>query len=107
MLTLKESVRWLTLNGRHDEAWASLKWIRASDDEATQLEMEEIRNGVELEFREREGFRMLEMVDKHNWKRTATAVAMFMAQQATGATAFAYYGKRASFINLTPRLLLC
>lgn len=26
MLTLKESVRWLTKKGRHDEAWESLKW---------------------------------------------------------------------------------
>lgn len=92
MLTLKESVRWLTVHGRHDEAWASLKWIRASDGEATQLEMDEIRHGVAVEAHAREGFRLVEMVDKHNWKRTATSAAVFIAQQATGATAFAYYG---------------
>lgn len=59
MLTLKESVRWLTVHGRHDEAWASLKWIRASDDEGTRLEMEEIRNGVEHEMHARTGFRLI------------------------------------------------
>jgi len=30
MLTLKESVRWLTKKGRHDEAWESLKWSKWS-----------------------------------------------------------------------------
>lgn len=59
MFTLKESVRWLTVQGRHQEAWTSLKWIRASDDEDTKLEMKEIRNGVELELHAREGFRLV------------------------------------------------
>lgn len=58
MLTLKESVRWLTEKGRHDEAWESLKWIRADDGAATQLEMEEIRLGVEHEMRAKEGFQL-------------------------------------------------
>lgn len=107
MFTLKESVRWLAVHGRHEEAWESLKWIRADDGETTRLEMEEIRNGVEVEMHAREGFRLIgqsmakpkfaimimsdllssEMADKHNWKRTVTAAAVFTAQQATGATA--------------------
>lgn len=58
MLTLKESVRWLTVKGRHDEAWESLKWIRADDGPETQLEMDEIRAGVENEERAREGFQL-------------------------------------------------
>lgn len=59
MLTLKESVRWLTVQGRHEEAWSSLKWIRANDGEATKTEMEEIRSGVEFEMQAREGFRLI------------------------------------------------
>ncbi|KAK5706667.1 hypothetical protein LTR97_001657 [Elasticomyces elasticus] len=92
MLTLAESTRWLTAVGRHDEAWASLKWIRADDGPLTQAEMEEIRAGVELEAHAREGFRITEMIQGGNLRRTLTASAVFTAQQATGATAFAYYG---------------
>ena len=58
MLTLKESTRWYTRQGRHDEAWESLKWIRASDSPAVQKEMEEIRAGVELEAQETAGFQL-------------------------------------------------
>lgn len=57
MITLKESTRWLTKRGRHEEAWESLKWIRADDSQETRDEMEEIRLGVEMEARETEGFR--------------------------------------------------
>jgi hypothetical protein len=42
MFTLKESVRWLTKVGRHEEAWQSLIWIRADDSQDTVDEMEEI-----------------------------------------------------------------
>jgi hypothetical protein len=56
MLTLKESTRWLTKKGRHDEAWESLKWIRADESQKTIDEMEEIRIGVEMEHRATEGF---------------------------------------------------
>ncbi|KAK3069304.1 hypothetical protein LTR53_012460 [Teratosphaeriaceae sp. CCFEE 6253] len=92
MFTLKESARWLTAKGRHDEAWDSLRWIRADDGPLTQAEMEEIRAGVEIEAHAREGFRITEMVHGSNLRRTLTASAVFTAQQATGATAFAYYG---------------
>ncbi|CAK7231296.1 hypothetical protein SBRCBS47491_007881 [Sporothrix bragantina] len=92
MLTLKESTRWLTKKGRHDEAWESLKWIRGEDSEAVRLEMEEIRLGVENEARATEGFSYKELLQKDNFKRIFTAFAIFTAQQATGATAFAYFG---------------
>lgn len=58
MLTLKESTRWLTSQGRDDEAWESLVWVRGSDSQATVNEMEEIRTGVAIEAHEREGFRL-------------------------------------------------
>ena len=57
MFTVTESVRWLTKKGRHEEAWESLKWIRADDSQATIDEMEEIRYGVEMEFQATEGFK--------------------------------------------------
>lgn len=102
-LTLKESVRWLTQKGRHAEAWESLKWIRASEGEDARLEMDEIRSGVKAEAHAREGFRLegehrelalsgsqlmmsAEMLHKDNASRTLTAVLVFTAQQATGAT---------------------
>lgn len=65
-LTLKESVRWLTQKGRHEEAWESLKWIRASDGEHTRLEMEEIRMGVKDEAHAREGFHLSGMSSSYH-----------------------------------------
>ncbi|KAI0026105.1 general substrate transporter [Xylariomycetidae sp. FL0641] len=92
MLTVTESARWLTKKGRHDEAWASLQWIRADHSQATVDEMEEIRVGVEAEARATEGFQIRELVQRENFKRVFAAFAIFTAQQATGATAFAYFG---------------
>jgi sugar porter (SP) family MFS transporter len=92
MLTLKESTRWLTKKGRHDEAFESLKWIRADDSQAVADEMEDIRLGVEMEARATEGFRPRELLQGDNFKRVFAAFAVFAAQQATGATAFAYFG---------------
>jgi len=93
MFTLKESVRWLTAEGRHEEAWRSLQWIRADSSAATETEMEEIRAGAEQESREREGFSFKELYAPwSHLKRVITAVAIFTAQQATGATAIAYFG---------------
>ncbi|KAI9653847.1 MAG: hypothetical protein M1821_006878 [Bathelium mastoideum] len=91
MFTVTESVRWLTKKGRHEEAWESLKWIRADDSQATVDEMEEIRYGVELEFQATEGFRFQELLQRQNLYPLMMAFAIFTAQQATGATAFAYY----------------
>ncbi|ROW01169.1 hypothetical protein VSDG_02820 [Cytospora chrysosperma] len=92
MLTLKESTRWLTRKGRHEEALESLKWIRADDSQAVMDEMDDIRRGVETEARATEGFRYRELVQGDNFKRVSAAFAIFAAQQATGATAFAYFG---------------
>ncbi|KAF4120569.1 MFS quinate transporter [Geosmithia morbida] len=91
-LTLKESTRWLTKKGRHDEAWESLKWIRADDSQTVADEMEEIRQGVEYENQQTEGFHIKELLQLSNFKQVSAAVCIMMAQQATGATAFAYFG---------------
>ncbi|PSS05327.1 MFS sugar transporter-like protein [Coniella lustricola] len=93
MLTLKESTRWLIRKGRHHEALESLQWIRADTSQIVDEEMEDIRLGVEMETREREGFELKELVlQRDNFKRVFAAFAIFLAQQATGATAFAYFG---------------
>lgn len=92
VLTLPESTRWLTKKGRHDEAWESLKWIRADSSQATIDEMEEIRIGVETETIATEGFQLKELLQGENFRRIFAAFAVFTAQQATGATAFAYFG---------------
>ncbi|CAM1507519.1 Fc.00g071600.m01.CDS01 [Cosmosporella sp. VM-42] len=92
MLTLKESTRWLTRKGRHDEAWESLKWIRGRDSPEVVAEMEEIRLGVEMEMQETEGFHPKELLQGDNFKRVFAAFCIMTAQQATGATAFAYFG---------------
>lgn len=58
MLTLTESVRWLTKRGEHEKAWESLKWIRADDSLVVQEEMEEIRAWAAQEARETAGFQL-------------------------------------------------
>ncbi|KAI0515036.1 putative MFS quinate transporter [Xylaria bambusicola] len=92
MFTVPESARWLTKKGRHDEAWKSLQWIRADSSQVTIDEMEEIRAGVVAEARATEGFQFKELLQGENFKRVLAAFAVFTAQQATGATAFAYFG---------------
>ncbi|KAI1813442.1 general substrate transporter [Poronia punctata] len=91
-LTLPESTRWLTKKGRHEEAWESLQWIRADSSQTTVQEMDEIRNGVIAEVHATEGFRFKELLQPDNFKRVFASFAIFTAQQATGATAFAYFG---------------
>ncbi|KAI0845820.1 general substrate transporter [Daldinia vernicosa] len=98
MLTVPESTRWLTKKGRHEEAWKSLQWIRADDSQATADEMEEIRSGVTAETTATEGFHIRELLEGENFKRVFAAFAIFTAQQATGATAFAYFGPQ--YFNL-------
>ncbi|KAI1387690.1 general substrate transporter [Hypoxylon trugodes] len=98
MLTVPESTRWLTKKGKHDEAWKSLQWIRADDSQTTTEEMEEIRAGVTAEEMATQDFRVKELLEGENFKRVFAAFAVFTAQQATGATAFAYFGPQ--YFNL-------
>lgn len=92
VLTLHESVRWLTSKGHHEQARRSLEWIRASTDEAVMDELSEIRDGIEDEKRAKAGFAVVELLEWPNAHRILLAVGMFLAQQSTGATALAYFG---------------
>ena len=91
MLTLPESLRWHIVRGEHDKAWKSLSWVRASESAEVKEELEEIRTGVQLELQEMQGLTIGELMTGTSFKLMLTSFLIFMGQQATGATAFAYY----------------
>ncbi|KAJ7757992.1 general substrate transporter [Mycena metata] len=92
MLTVTESVRWLVQQGRHEEAWESLTWIRADDSEETRAELKEIQVSIAEEQAARSGFQYRELLERDNFKRLSIGVIVFLCQQSVGATALAYYG---------------
>lgn len=92
MLTLKESVRWLLLQGENEKAWQSLTWVRASDSDDVRAEFVEMQQGVEDDKRISEGFNPKELLEWPNLHRLLLAFGVFLSQQSTGATALAYFG---------------
>ncbi|KAJ5952057.1 uncharacterized protein N7479_010470 [Penicillium vulpinum] len=92
MVGVKESVRWLLSVGREGEAWDSLVWIRGGEGEGVRTEFEGMRRGLEEERDAKDGFGMLELVERGNLKRMGIAGGLFLAQQSTGSTALAYFG---------------
>ncbi|KAL1613903.1 hypothetical protein SLS54_010180 [Diplodia seriata] len=91
MLTVKESPRWLITKDRMEEAKANLQWVRASDGPEVANELAEISMAVRAEHHATEGLHWTEFLHGSVLKRLSAAFALFLAQQATGATAFAYY----------------
>lgn len=91
MLTLRESVRWHAARGDADAAWESLRWVRASSGPEVRAELDEIQAGVALELRETAGLTVRELMKPLHFKLLVTGFMMFFAQQATGATALAYF----------------
>jgi hypothetical protein len=87
MLTVTESVRWLAQKGRDDEAWESLKWIRADDSEETRAELKEIQASIAEDQAARSGFQYAELLERDNFKRLSIGVIVFLCQQSVGATA--------------------
>ncbi|KAI9371833.1 general substrate transporter [Aspergillus egyptiacus] len=96
MLTLHESVRWLLANAKHHEAWTSLVWIRgatASDSNSMiAAEFAEMKHAVAEDNRAAAAFHPRELLHRPSLHRISLAVALFVSQQATGATAMAYFG---------------
>ncbi|KAK7002419.1 general substrate transporter [Favolaschia claudopus] len=92
MLTVTESVRWLAQKGRDDEAWESLKWIRADDSEETRAELQQIQASIAEDRAARSGFKYSELLERDSFTRLCIGVTVFLCQQSVGATALAYYG---------------
>ncbi|KAK7543045.1 MFS sugar transporter-like protein [Phyllosticta citricarpa] len=91
VLTLRESTRWLANQDRYEEAWESLVYMRADESEKTALEMAEIRASIQYERQARAGLTISEFLSWPVLKRIIGGFTVFLAQQATGATATAYY----------------
>ncbi|OJI95971.1 hypothetical protein ASPVEDRAFT_77746 [Aspergillus versicolor CBS 583.65] len=102
MLSLTDSVRWLLANGHTHAAWTSLLWIRGADNKgkrsnspsavAVAVEFAEMKRAVDDDRTATANFHPRELLLRPNLHRIALAVFLFVAQQATGATALAYFG---------------
>lgn len=91
MMTIPESARWLAQRNRWDEAWESLKWIRASEGSDVRDEMDEIREAVEAEQRVTRGSLRVELRRKVTVFRLLLSFTVMMCQVCTGANALAYF----------------
>ena len=91
MFSLPESLRWYAARGEHEKAWKSLCWVRASSGPEVDAEWQEIKAGVALELRETQGLTIGELLSGQSFKLLLSSFTVFLAQQSTGATAFAYY----------------
>lgn len=90
--TLPESTRWLLTQGRDDEAWRALAWIRGDEGERTRDEFGETRLGLRAEEAAREAFSLRELLEPANRVRFLVGPALFVFQNATGSSALAVFG---------------
>ena len=83
---LKESARWLTKNGKHQQAMESLAWSRclSQDDPALLEELAEIRASCEEELRATEGVTWKECLQPGSRKRFILAFCIMFWQQFSG-----------------------
>ncbi|KAH0373958.1 general substrate transporter, partial [Aureobasidium melanogenum] len=90
---LKESPRWLAKNDRHDEALASLAYIRcvSTDDPEVLQELAEIRASVEEEFLATEGLSWKECLKPGYRERFGLAFCIMFWQQWSGTNSIGYY----------------
>ena len=92
MCTVKESARWLAMQGRTEAARESLKWVRGGDEtEELQTEFDEILAGIEEEARIKEDFSPRELLLPANRYRIFIAITIQLCAQLTGNTSLAYY----------------
>ncbi|OOF93042.1 hypothetical protein ASPCADRAFT_173727 [Aspergillus carbonarius ITEM 5010] len=90
---LKESPRWLTAKGRHEEALHSLAYIRNEppNSELVQKEIAEIRAAIDDEVAATEGLSLKEFLQKSNLKRFGFAFVLMLSQQWSGTNSIGYY----------------
>lgn len=90
---LKESPRWLMRQGRHEEAQASLAYIRnePQDSEEVLKEFSEIRASLEEELAATEGVTWKEAISKSNRFRFFLAFCLMFWQQFSGTNSIGYY----------------
>ncbi|KAL1900966.1 hypothetical protein Sste5346_002027 [Sporothrix stenoceras] len=91
MLLTKESVRWLAIQKREDEALQSLVWVRGEDSPAVREEFDEILNSIREEELLTEGYSIKELWLPINRYRVALIIAIQIGVQLTGNTSLAYY----------------
>ncbi|KAL4943596.1 general substrate transporter [Aspergillus oleicola] len=94
MIFLPESVRWLLGRGDTRGAWRSLLWVRGPSTNANEVKSEfhEMKTAVETDRSATANFHPRELLHRPNLRRVLLAVGIFVSQQATGATAMAYFG---------------
>lgn len=90
---LKESPRWLMNQGRHDEAHASLAYIRnePAESESVLKELAEIRAALEEEISVTEGVTWKEALTKGTRERFILAFCIMFWQQFSGTNSIGYY----------------
>ncbi|CRG91557.1 putative quinate permease [Talaromyces islandicus] len=90
---LKESPRWLMGQGRHDEAHASLAYIRnePAESESVLKELAEIRAALEEEIAVTEGVTWKEALAKGTRERFILAFCIMFWQQFSGTNSIGYY----------------
>lgn len=93
MFTLPESVRHLVNQGKNDEAWKSLTWIRGDDGDKTTAEFNEIQLGLQAENAEKAGLSISEIwTQPENRLRFFIGPTLFLFQNSTGSSALAVFG---------------
>lgn len=92
MLLVKESTRWYAKKGRHEEAFASLVWVRGGEDTAdVRAEFDEIQAGIRVEIEASHGVTWRELLLPSNRYRMFIAITVQLCAQLTGNTSLAYY----------------
>ncbi|KAL9542781.1 hypothetical protein PS6_009621 [Mucor atramentarius] len=93
MLFLPESIRWLALQNRFDEAKIILCKLRNLPENHPDIlnEFNQITSSVTME-KEQDGTKWKELMEPHNLRRLALGCFMQIAQQWTGTNAINYYG---------------